>query len=464
MTRLFWTLAVDVAATGAGLVAGVWAASRRESARGARPRVWPWFVGGLSALALDTFLTTFPTISGRLPLWLERHRELALWALTLAMLALGVARVGPRRITRALPCVLVLIVLHAALSWPMASGLPDVRPDGQVVQSRSWSSVPAAAANFLQLYGIDASERDMADLFGTTIRGTSPVGVIDGLARLGMRCDVEPFAHGFRFAPALLFSGAGINPKSRLVLDLPDDDTPQRLMELLIECDDDPRDVRLAVERRHNLSFGPRRLLYRSAERACPPRDSDYHYFPPLAFYVSYHYAHRAADLGSEHRIRNWHSAVLRGMNEPSLSCGHAVTRTYRFLWMPAFHPDLSVRVDADSSGATITTTAVGQDGSILEHRTTRLDGAAWHALQTEIENSRIEEDASTSIEGMGTLDGVRIIFEARKQDRYKLVYRANPLSGPIVEVGKVILRVFGGESGKVLIAEYLPPFNNVRK
>jgi hypothetical protein len=463
MTRLVSMLVSDLAATGAGLAAGFWAARRVARAGGARPVVWPWLMGALAALALDTFATTFPTLAGRLPLWVERYQEPALWALALAFLAFGVAFARwPRRLIRVSP--FLLIILHAALSWPIASFLRDTRRDGMSVQNQTSDSVPGTAANLLRLYGVDASERDMADLFGTTIRGTSPVGVIDGLARLGMHCETQPVEGlGMWFTPAFLFRGTGLNPRTRLAFEIGKSDEHENLMHLSIACDADPGEVQRRVGS-GTYTSGPRRLLDRSATRACPSRASDEHFLPPLALYVPGVFIHRAINLGSEYHARRRFSEVLRSMNEPSLSCGHVAGRTYRFLWLPAFHPQVVVSVDVDANGARMTTTAVGHDGSTVERLIADLDAAAWQALETEIVSSRIEELASTSSEGMGFRDGVIVVFEARAEEHYKLVYRSNPLFGPSLELGRTFLRLSRAKSGEVLLADYLRPFTRTTK
>jgi hypothetical protein len=463
MTRLVWVLGSDLAATGAGLVAGFWAARRVVRAGRARPVFWPWLIGALSALALDTFASTFPTIVGRLPLWVERCREPTLWALTLAFLAFGVAFARwPRRLVRLSP--FLLISFHAVLSWPIASLLPDTRLDGMAVQNQTWGSAPATAANLLRLYGVDASERDMAELFGTTIRGTSPVGVIDGMARIGMQCERQPVERlGMRVTPAILFRGAGFKPRTRLMFELGEADELENLMDLSIPCDADPGDVQRVVGSGRLIS-GPRRLLDRSSTRACPARDSDEHFFAPLALYLPGGYAHRAINLWLERHGRIWFSKVLRSMNEPSLSCGHLVGRRYRFLWLPAFHPQVVVTVDVDTNGARMTTKALGHDGSIVERLSVDMDAATWQALETEIVKSGIEAEAPTSPEGAGIRDGVRIVFEGRAKEHYKLVYRDNPHSGPVLELGRTFLRLSKAKSGEVLLADYLRPFTRPTK
>jgi hypothetical protein len=458
MTRLVWMLAIDLVAAGAGLVAGFWTGRRRACAGMARPAFWPWLSAALLALAFETFSATFPTLTGRLPLWVQRGTEPTLWGLALALLAFGVAAARwPRKIAR--PSPFLLVALHAVVAWPIASFLPDTRLDGMAVQSFTSGSAPAAFAHLFRLYGVDANQREMGELFGTTIRGTSPVAVLDGLARLGLQCERQPLEGvGMYMSPAVFFRGAGLKPSARLVTTLGPGDDVENLMNLAIVCDAEPDAVQRVVGS-GTLSLGPRQLVDRSPNRACPTLDSDEHFFAPAALYVPGLYIHRAINLWSEHYSRRWFSRVLRSMNEPSLSCGGRVGRTYRFLWLPAFHPQVVVRVEVHTNSARMTTLAIHDDGNTVERLSVELDASAWQALETEILSSHIEDVAATSTEGQGIRDGVRIVFEARSEKHYKLVYRDNPHAGPILELGRTFLRLSQAKSGEVLLADYLQPF-----
>ncbi len=90
MARLVWLLGIDLMASGVGLAAGWWIGKRRGD-RLPVPSFWPWVVVALLALALDTLAAAFPTLTGRLPSWVQRGAEPTLWGLALASLAFGVA-------------------------------------------------------------------------------------------------------------------------------------------------------------------------------------------------------------------------------------------------------------------------------------------------------------------------------------------------------------------------------------
>jgi hypothetical protein len=64
----------------------------------------------------------------------------------------------------------------------------------------------------------------------------------------------------------------------------------------------------------------------------------------------------------------------------------------------------------------------------------------------------------------MGFKDGVIVVFEARAEEHYKLVYRSTPLFGPSLELGRTFLRLSRAKSGEVLLADCLGPFTKTTK
>ncbi|MBI5501034.1 MAG: hypothetical protein HY907_12385 [Deltaproteobacteria bacterium] len=82
-----------------------------------------------------------------------------------------------------------------------------VTDDGYILQTSSESCAAASAANIARELGLETTEREMAERLGTTVLGSSPAEVIEGLGELGVECrrferDADPTAVA---APAMLF-------------------------------------------------------------------------------------------------------------------------------------------------------------------------------------------------------------------------------------------------------------------
>ena len=173
----------------------------------------------LPLFAAHVVLHQRPDLFWHLPIWLELYYMAIVWGTIVALFALlfGFAatvalRTGHRERAKLLVAAVLLIGAVEFAQWrytrPVARQLRDwVTGEGIVMQSSGVSCAAASAANMARSMGIDKSERDMAEVFGTTELGTSAAQVVRGFAELGVDCRkvlVEDGLDGIA-APAMLF-------------------------------------------------------------------------------------------------------------------------------------------------------------------------------------------------------------------------------------------------------------------
>jgi ABC-type bacteriocin/lantibiotic exporter with double-glycine peptidase domain len=106
---------------------------------------------------------------------------------------------------------------------PVAPELVERVSDGIVMQMSGASRAAASAANLVRAYGIERTEREIAELLGTTKFGTSPAQVMEGLGKLAFSCakavhaDLDP--RRVRVPAVLLLPpGAGSNAGHAVLL------------------------------------------------------------------------------------------------------------------------------------------------------------------------------------------------------------------------------------------------------
>jgi hypothetical protein len=180
-----WTSTV-AAAVGAAAGAGAWSliARRAPAVRGetvlreAPALLWT-LPTALVLLGAQAFLCLHPDALWYAPSWIDARYNEALFAavhLDIAFL-FGLATRGafatrhPQRLAPAVAGAIILGSLFAVerdATLPIADSLHDAT-DGDVVMQTSGSSCAAAsAANLARAYGVRRTEREMAELIGTT--------------------------------------------------------------------------------------------------------------------------------------------------------------------------------------------------------------------------------------------------------------------------------------------------------
>lgn len=138
-----------------------------------------------------------PHLLWNLPLWLQFHYTALTWGGILAIfafvfsLAAAVAmRTHHRERWKIVIAGILLIFVIQVIQWnctrPIAPRLKDiVASSGTVMQTSNASCAPASGASIARTFGMQKTEKQMADLFGTTVGGTSGAQVIYGMRKIG---------------------------------------------------------------------------------------------------------------------------------------------------------------------------------------------------------------------------------------------------------------------------------------
>jgi hypothetical protein len=177
-------------------------------------------------------------------------------------------------------------------------------------------------------------------------------------------------------------------------------------------------------------------MAERPADLSCNGAGANTYYIPAGDLDIA-----GAADP-SDAFVRQWYSAYLAAMNEPSLSCGDATAdETYRFLWLRSFHQPVAVRISRTGRhfelAATVLTGHGGyQPGHIAQRVRRELTEAEWVQVMRALEHISFWEMPATT-EEIG-VDGAQWIIEGRSS-RYHVVDRWDGGDG-VAMVGQALL------------------------
>ena len=139
-----------------------------------------------------------PALIWNLPLWIQYHYTALTWGGILAIfafvfsLASAVAiRTRHRERWKIVVAATLLILVVEVIQWnytrPIAPRLKNiVASSGTVMQTSNASCAAASAASIARTFGIQKTEKEMAELFGTTVAGTSGAQVIYGMRKIGI--------------------------------------------------------------------------------------------------------------------------------------------------------------------------------------------------------------------------------------------------------------------------------------
>jgi hypothetical protein len=188
----------------------------------------PW----LSLLALVTalvggaawLLTLRPDFTWALPLWLQYWAPALNWTAILTALsflfATTLSLAARTSDVRGWPLLVIAIAALGGTEWLQARLLTapvlsvKQTSDGVVLQTSGRSCGAAAGANVARWFGIQATEREMALRFGTTL-GTSAAQIVYGMRELGIegtQVTIDPHALAGLEPPAMLL----LEPRSAL--------------------------------------------------------------------------------------------------------------------------------------------------------------------------------------------------------------------------------------------------------
>ena len=182
-------------------------------------------------LVVEVSFVMHGSVAWRMPLVLAYYFDALLQSTVLGILGFGFVVAitwafrerHAKRIQLALMGVLtVASVCCAQLNWsrPIARRLGDSIRHGVVLQTDGASCGAATAANLLRLHGRMASESQMAEILGTTVRGTSTAQFIYGLRGLGLSCRRYDDPGGLARVPpgTILYVDELSGPESHAVL------------------------------------------------------------------------------------------------------------------------------------------------------------------------------------------------------------------------------------------------------
>jgi hypothetical protein len=156
-----------------------------------------------------------------------------------------------------------------------------------------------------------------------------------------------------------------------------------------------------------------------------------------------------------------WYSRHLRAAGEPSLfeappSPRPAGAATYRFTWLRTFHHPVVIRVEVERDGrarliATELSGYGGYDpGKIARRMERKLSSDEARRLGSALAATRLLTWPARDCHGLLGIDGSQWIVEARDRAGYHLVDRWSPESGPMREVGQLMLGLTGWQYGEV--------------
>jgi hypothetical protein len=163
---------------------------------------------------------------------------------------------------------------------------------------------------------------------------------------------------------------------------------------------------------------------------------------PPVKYFPD-----ASLDLRRDHFKRDWYSAQLDALQEPSLyqMAKASNSESYRFLWLRTFHHPVAVRVDVKPDGTgmltvKITTGAGGyRPGTISENRSQLLSKKQIATFLAMVDDVQFWKAPNPVDDQRGT-DGSQWIIEGVKDGRYHVVDRWSPTSGVARQLGSLMV------------------------
>lgn len=137
-----------------------------------------------------------PSITWRLPLFVEYWLLPFLWALRLMLVTFAASAVttiamlgkSKYRFVLLFACTIVVLTVEGATRYASQPRLPELHDwerDGVIIQSSGVTCAPAACANIARSLGVEKTEREMARALQTNWLGTSPSQMVYGMRSLG---------------------------------------------------------------------------------------------------------------------------------------------------------------------------------------------------------------------------------------------------------------------------------------
>jgi len=153
----------------------------------------------LAAITLMVLHKRRPSALWALPVWFEYHLLSAIWAAILSLFAFGFAlgsavamRTRHRERRKLIAASVLLVASIQVVEWNYTRLISpilrnDISAAGMVTQTSDVSCAAASGATLAGLLGIAKTEREMADLYGTSaLLGTTAAQVVYGNAAIGI--------------------------------------------------------------------------------------------------------------------------------------------------------------------------------------------------------------------------------------------------------------------------------------
>jgi len=158
-----------------------------------------------------------PQIAWSFPLWLEFYYTALTWGLVLGgfafLFAFGIYLSFLEQHPERWKLVLASLMLIGTVEFnqwkftrPIGPQIKAIEEGGFVLQATGVSCAAASAANVMRSLGkTGTTELEMAEILGTTDRGTSTAQIIYGMRKLGLNCEKLMLEEGLPEFPAFLF-------------------------------------------------------------------------------------------------------------------------------------------------------------------------------------------------------------------------------------------------------------------
>lgn len=187
------------------------------------------YLWGLIPLSLLLLLTNAAAVAVRkirpalywgFPLWLDYSIMQIQWgiitgifAFTFGLTSVLALRTAHRERRKIVIAAVLFVATIQLMQWnytrPVTGKLKnEISPSGMVSQTSPVSCAAASGATILGTFGQPRTEREIADLYGTSMLGTSAAQIIYGNARLGIvsrKVDVPDRDPARLVAPAMIF-------------------------------------------------------------------------------------------------------------------------------------------------------------------------------------------------------------------------------------------------------------------
>jgi hypothetical protein len=158
---------------------------------------------------------------------------------------------------------------------------------------------------------------------------------------------------------------------------------------------------------------------------------------------------------------RTWYHRQLAALKEPSLYEGRTNGKTlYRFLWIPSFHHTIAARLSIkdDGSGTLVLKEVSGAGGYDPGHlaieKSVQVSAIRVREVVSLIDGMQFWKlgDGEINKEMVGD-DGAQWVLEGAKAGDYRVVEMWSPRTGPLVELGNLLIKQIGGMNGKDILS-----------